>query len=157
MKRNTLAILSKCFHTTYRENAFSSSGVAEPAMNGWKVSRNPLNVRKKFADCIGVLPVMSVNKGSSYRGDTAKRRLRQDDARIILVHTPVHANWLNQVEIYFSIIQWKVLTPNDFADLDAIRLRLVWYEELSSQRPTPFQWKFDRAKLRALLAKIEIH
>jgi hypothetical protein len=58
---------------------------------------------------------------------------------------------------YFSIIQRKVLAPNDFADLDAIRLRLVWYEELSNQRPTPFQWKFDRAKLRALLAKIEIH
>jgi hypothetical protein len=30
------------------------------------------------------------------------------------VHTPVHASWLNQVEIYFSIIQRKVLTPNDF-------------------------------------------
>jgi hypothetical protein len=81
--------------------------------------------------------MMSVNNGSSHRGDTAKRRLRQADVRIILGHTPVHANWLNQVEIYFSIIQRKVLTPNDFADLDAIRLRLAWYEELSNQRPTP--------------------
>jgi hypothetical protein len=101
--------------------------------------------------------MMSVNNGSSHRGDTAKRRLRQVNARIILVHTPIHANWLNQVEIYFSIIQRKVLTPNDFADLDAIRLRLAWYEELSNQRPTPFQWKFDQVKLLALLAKIEVH
>jgi hypothetical protein len=98
-----------------------------------------------------------VDNGSSHRGDTAKRRLRQVDARIILVHTPVHASWLNQVEIYFSIIQRKVLTPNDFANLDAIRLRLALYEELSNQRPTPFQWKFDRTKLLALLAKIEAH
>jgi hypothetical protein len=98
-----------------------------------------------------------VDNGSSHRGETAKRRLRQVDARIILVHTPVHASWLNQVEIYFSIIQRKVLTPNDFANLDAIRLRLALYEELSNQRPTPFQWKFDRTKLLALLAKIEAH
>jgi len=96
-----------------------------------------------------------VDNGSSHRGAAAKKRLRQVDSRIILVHTPVHASWLNQVEIYFSIIQRKVLTPNDFADLEAIRLRLALYEELSNQHPTPFQWKFDRAKLTALLAKLQ--
>jgi DDE superfamily endonuclease len=95
-----------------------------------------------------------VDNGSSHRGEAAKKRLRQVDSRIILVHTPVHASWLNQVEIYFSIIQRKVLTPNDFTDLEAVRLRLALYEELSNQNPTPFQWKFDRTKLTALLAKI---
>jgi len=98
-----------------------------------------------------------VDNGSSHRGEAAARRLRAVDARIILVHTPVHASWLNQVEIYFSIVQRKVLTPNDFADLEALRLRLALYEELSNQSPTPFRWKFDRAKLMALLAKIEAH
>ena len=96
-----------------------------------------------------------VDNGSSHRGAASQKRLRQVDSRIILVHTPIHASWLNQVEIYFSIIQRKVLTPNDFADLAAIRLRLALYEELSNQNPTPFQWKFDRTKLTALLAKIE--
>jgi hypothetical protein len=95
-----------------------------------------------------------VDNGSSHRGAAAKRRLRQVDSRIILVHTPVHASWLNQVEIYFSIIQRKVLTPNDFTDLEAIRLRLAFYEALSNQNPTPFQWKFDRTKLTVLLAKL---
>jgi len=96
-----------------------------------------------------------VDNGSSHRGEAAKKRLRQVDSRLILVHTPVHASWLNQVEIYFSIIQRKVLTPNDFANLEAVRLRLAFYEELSNQCPTPFQWKFDRTKLTALFAKIE--
>ena len=96
-----------------------------------------------------------VDNGSSHRGAAARKRLRHVDSRIILVHTPVHASWLNQVEIYFSIIQRKVLTPNDFADLEAVRLRLTLYEELSNQNPTPFQWKFDRTKLTTLLAKIE--
>jgi hypothetical protein len=98
-----------------------------------------------------------VDNGSSHRGEAAKRRLREVDARIVLVHTPVHASWLNQVEIYFSIIQRKVLTPNDFADLEALRLRLALYEELSNRSPKPFAWKFDRVKLIALMAKIETH
>lgn len=96
-----------------------------------------------------------VDNGSSHRGEATKKRLRQVDSRIVVVHTPVHASWLNQVEIYFSIIQRKVLAPNDFADLAAIRLRLALYEELSNQNPTPFQWRFDRAKLTTVLAKIE--
>jgi hypothetical protein len=95
-----------------------------------------------------------VDNGSSHRGEAAKTRLQQVDARIILVHTPVHASWLNQVESYFSIIQRKVLTPNDCANLEALRLRLALYEELSNQSPMPFQWKVDRPKLTALLAKI---
>ena len=85
------------------------------------------------------------------------RRLRGMDARIVVVPTPVHASWLNQVEIYFSIIQRKVLTPNDFADLEALRLRLALYEEVSNRSPKPFAWKFDRAKLVELMAKIEAH
>ena len=96
-----------------------------------------------------------VDNDSSHRGEAAKTRLRQVDARIILVHTPVHASWRNQIEIDFSIIPRKVLTPNDVADLEAIRLRLALYEELSHHNPTPFQWKFNRAKLTALLVKLE--
>lgn len=96
-----------------------------------------------------------MDNGSSHRGAASKKRLRQVDSRIILVHTPVPASWLKQVEIYFSIIQRKVLTPNDCADLEALRLRLALYEELSNQHPTPVQGKVDRAKLTALFAKIE--
>ena len=40
------------------------------------------------------------------------------------------------------IIQRKVLTPNDFANVDAIRLRLALYEQLSNRTPKPFAWKF---------------
>jgi hypothetical protein len=98
-----------------------------------------------------------VDNGSSHRGAAACRRLRGVDTRIILVHTPVHASWLNQVEIYFSIIQRKLLTPNDFADLEALRLRLALYEELSNRSPRPFAWKFDRIKLLALMAKMAAH
>jgi hypothetical protein len=96
-----------------------------------------------------------VDNGSSHRGQAAIRRLRKAYRQAILVHTPVHASWLNQVEIYFSIIQRKVLTPNDFASLEEVRQRLLLYEELSNREPCTFDWKFDRTKLEALLARLE--
>jgi DDE superfamily endonuclease len=96
-----------------------------------------------------------VDNGSSHRGQTAVQRLRKAYRKAVLVHTPVHASWLNQVEIYFSIIQRKVLTPNDFASLEDVEQRLRLYEELSNQEPRPFQWKFDRVALQTFLAKLE--
>ena len=98
-----------------------------------------------------------VDNGSSHRGQTSVERMRRRDKRIILVHTPVHASWLNQVEIYFSIIQRKVLTPNDFATLDAVRLRLALYEQLSNRTPSPFAWKFTRQDLLNWLKRAAPH
>jgi transposase len=88
-----------------------------------------------------------VDNGSSHRGQRSIQRLHKRDRRLILVHTPIHASWLNQVEIYFSILQRKVLTPNDFASLDAVRLRLGLYEQLTNRNPKPFEWKFTRKDL----------
>ena len=79
------------------------------------------------------------------------------DNRIILVHTPIHASWLNQVEIDFSIIQRKALTPNDFATVQAIRVRLAMYEELSNRTPRPFVWKFTRHDMAAWLKRAAPH
>jgi transposase len=98
-----------------------------------------------------------VDNGSSHRGQAAIRRLKKRDKRIVLLHTPIHASWLNQVEIYFSIIQRKVLTPNDFATLDQVRVRLRLYEELSNRTPKPFQWEFTRTKLEDWLQRVKPH
>ena len=75
-------------------------------------------------------------------------------ANAILVHTPVHASWLNQVEIYFSLLQRKVLTPNDSADLQELELRIRLYEELTNQQPKPFDWKFTKYDLFDLLQRL---
>jgi hypothetical protein len=98
-----------------------------------------------------------VDNGSSHRGQTAVQRLGTAYANAILVHTPVHASWLNQVEIYFSIVQRKVLTPNDFASVAEVEQRLRLSEALSNQQPRPFAWKFTRAKLAEFLKRLEAH
>jgi len=96
-----------------------------------------------------------VDNGSSHRGTSSVQRLMNAYANAVLVHTPVHASWLNQVEIYFSMIQRKVLTPNDFASLREVETRLHLYEELTNEQPRPFNWKFDRKKLAAFLQRLE--
>jgi hypothetical protein len=73
----------------------------------------------------------------------------------VLVHTPVHASWLNQVEIYFSVVQRKVLTPNDFPDLADLEGHLHAFETHSQTIARPFQWKFTRSSLKALLGKLQ--
>ena len=98
-----------------------------------------------------------VDNGSSHRGTAAVRRLAQAYANLIVVHTPVQASWLNQVEIYFSIVQRKVLTPNDFASLAEVEQRLRLYEALSNSHPHPFEWKFTRTKLVALLNRLHAY
>lgn len=95
-----------------------------------------------------------VDNGSSHRGAASVRRLAAAYSNAVLLHTPVHASWLNQVEIYFSLVQRKVLTPNDFASLAAVEQRLRLYEELSNQQPRPFDWKFDRTKLNEFLKRL---
>jgi transposase len=95
-----------------------------------------------------------VDNGSSHRGDKAVRRLRARYPNLILVHLPTHASWLNQIELYFSIVQRKVLTPNDFPDLAAVERRLLAFEALYNDTAVPFHWRFTRADLDRRLLQL---
>src|SRR5258708_5482802 len=95
-----------------------------------------------------------VDNGSSHRGAAAVKRLQGAYSNIILVHLPIHASWLNQVEIYFSVIQRKVLTPNDFASLREVAQRLLAFQGLYEQIAKPFEWKFTRVELQDLMNRL---
>ena len=69
-----------------------------------------------------------VDNGSDHRGKKAARRLRAAFPNAIMIHTPVHASWLNQVEIFFSIIQKKVVSPNDFASTSQLAATLLAFD-----------------------------
>jgi hypothetical protein len=95
-----------------------------------------------------------MDNGSSHRGQSSVRRLTQAYPRLVPVHGPVHASWLNQIEIYFSIVQRKVLTPNDFPYLEAVAERLSDFERYYESIAQPFEWRFTRADLNALMARM---
>jgi hypothetical protein len=96
-----------------------------------------------------------VDNGSSHRGQAAIDRLTTTFPNTVMVHTPIHASWLNQVEIYFSIIQRKVLSPNDFTDTDVVAQRLADFEERYNQTARPFRWNFTTNDLTDLLRKLD--
>jgi DDE superfamily endonuclease len=95
-----------------------------------------------------------VDNGSSHAGQRSINRLQDAYPNARLIHLPIHASWLNQIEIYFSILQRKALTPNDFADLDALAARIAAFEDHYRQIAKPFEWTFTRADLDALLARL---
>jgi hypothetical protein len=96
-----------------------------------------------------------VDNGSSHRGCASIERLQGTWPNLTLVHLPVHASWLNQIEIYFSIVQRKVLTPNDFLDLGEVQQRLLAFQRRYEQTAVPFDWRFTRADLEDLLQRLE--
>jgi DDE superfamily endonuclease len=96
-----------------------------------------------------------VDNGSSHRGAASAERMATAWPNAQLIHLPAHASWLDQAEIYFSVVQRKVLTPNDFADLDQIRSSLAAFEARYNAIARPFNWKFTRTDLSDLLRRID--
>ncbi len=87
-----------------------------------------------------------VDNGSDHRGQAAISRLAQAHPNAIMIHTPVHASWLNQIEIFFSVIQKKVVTPNDFASLGELSATLLGFVDRYNQTARPFSWKFTASR-----------
>jgi transposase len=97
-----------------------------------------------------------VDNGSDHRGQAAVRRLHDAWPNAIMIHTPVHASWLNQAEIVFSITQKKAISPNDFASLEELASTLLAFVDRYNQSARPFNWKFTAADLARLLDRISV-
>ncbi|MET9694138.1 IS630 family transposase [Streptomyces sp. NPDC006514] len=98
-----------------------------------------------------------VDNGSSHRGQAAADRMTAAFPNAVLMHTPIHASWMNQVEVYFSVVQRKVVSPNDFTDLTQVWDRLRAFEDRYNATAQPFQWKFTTSDLGDLLAGLDRH
>ena len=95
-----------------------------------------------------------VDNGSSHAGRASIERLEGTWQNLRVIHLPIHASWLNQIELYFSIVQRKALSPNSFDSLDELTDRLLRFGEHYRQIARPFDWTFSRADLERVLAKI---
>ncbi len=98
-----------------------------------------------------------VDNASIHRGQRCVTRFRKQWPNTRVIHTPNHASWLNQVEIYFSVVERKVLTPNDFDSLNEVEERLTGFEAYYQEVARPFQWKFTRKDLVRLLTRLAKH
>jgi transposase len=111
--------------------------------------------RPEYRDAPRVFVV--VDNGSDHRGQAAADRLRKAHPNAVMIHTPVHASWLNQVEIFFSVIQRKVVSPNDFPSLDRLSGTLLAFVARYNRTAQPFSWKYTADDLKDLLRRITEH
>ena len=95
------------------------------------------------------------DNGSSHRGQASINRMAAAWPNAVLVHLPVHASWLNQVEVVFSVIQRKVIKPSDIGDAGALAARLLAFQARYNTTARPFDWKFTRAGLNDLMRRID--
>ena len=95
------------------------------------------------------------DNGSSHRGQASIDRMAAAWPNAVLVHLPVHASWLNQIEVVFSVIQRKVIKPSDFGDSDALAARLLAFQDRYNASAPPFDWRFTRAGLYDLCRRID--
>jgi len=98
-----------------------------------------------------------VDNGSSHNGQRSIDRMTKAWPTARLVHLPIHASWLNQIEVVFSIIQRKVIKPADFADLAALRDRLGRFTDHYNKTATPFDWRFTTGDLAAMVERVGSH
>ncbi len=70
---------------------------------------------------------------------------------LIAVPLPTHSSWLNQIELFFSILQRKVLTPMDVADEETLAKRILDFQDCYQETAKPFDWKFTAADLQKRL------
>ena len=95
-----------------------------------------------------------VDNGSAHRGQRSIDRLQRRWPNLRHVHLPTHASWLNQVEIFFSIVQRKLLEPNDFDDLAVLARTLNEFEHHWNAVAQPFDWNFTRDDLAELMQRL---
>lgn len=95
-----------------------------------------------------------VDSAPAHHPATFPARLAERHEQAIAVYLPVHASWLNQVEVYFSILQRKALTRRDFSSAEQMAQRILAFQARFSAQARPFHWKFTADDLRKRLQSL---
>jgi transposase len=99
--------------------------------------------------------ILIMDNGPCHHPSTFGEWLKEEfDGRVIVLHTPVHASWLNQIECFFSILMRKRLTPRDVPSCEALIETIErWVRD--EYEPEPFQWRYTSSDLRKLLDNLK--
>jgi transposase len=101
-----------------------------------------------------------VDGGGSHHRSTFQARLDEafpspDYPRMIAVHLPNHASWLNQIELFFSVVARKALRHFECRSLEEMAEQLGRFIERHNQNPHPFRWSFTKKDLERMILRWE--
>ena len=88
-----------------------------------------------------------LDNGSSHVAKKTKAWLAEHP-RFVVHHTPKHASWLNQVELFFSILTRKVLRRGEFGSRDELVERIMAFIVDYDRTAKPFRWTYDGTPLK---------
>ena len=80
---------------------------------------------------------------SAHKSAVVKEFLeRTENSHVHLHFTPTHASWLNQVELFFSIMQRRLLSRGEFTSVDDLTTKIIAFINDYNRRATPFKWTY---------------
>lgn len=141
----------------YRRNGtavlFAGLNVHDGTIAGWVTdSSRSENFVEFLADLVSQTPdgleLHCIVDNLSAHGTPGAEAFLDEHQHVFLHNTPTHASWLNQVELFFSIMQRRLLRYGEFDSVEDLADRIIAFINDYNRRAQPFRWTYDGRPLR---------
>lgn len=89
-----------------------------------------------------------VDNLSTHSTEKVEKFLKKHRGRVVLHFTPTHASWLNQVELFFSILERRMLNNAEAGSRGELAAKIMAFIEAYNRRAAPFAWTYDGRPLK---------
>lgn len=133
---------------------FAGLNVHEGAVAGWVTdSTRSANFVDFLTDLVAQTPrhleLHCIVDNLSAHGTPLVEKFLDNHPRVFLHNTPTHASWLNQVELFFSILQRRLLRYGEFDSVDDLADRAIAFINDYNRKAKPFRWTYEGRPLKA--------